>query len=132
MSEDTNKDINLQKRNFLVAYGDTFGNVSEACRITGIARSAFYRWKDEDEKFQKALAEVDPKESFKDFVELAAVKKIKEGDTTMIIFAAKSKLKDRGWIERQEITGADGQNIGAFTVEVITNDSNKNTDKQGL
>lgn len=119
MNNKTNKDINLQKRNFLVAYGDTFGNVAEACRITGIARSAFYRWKEEDKKFQKALEEVDPKESFKDFVELAAVKKIKEGDTAMIIFAAKSKLKDRGWIERQEITGADGDKLNAITVEII-------------
>ena len=119
MNNKTNKDINLQKRNFLVAYGDTFGNVSEACRITGIARSAFYRWKEEDKKFQKALEEVDPKESFKDFVELAAVKKIKEGDTAMIIFAAKSKLKDRGWVERQEITGADGDKLNAITVEII-------------
>ena len=119
MNNKTNQDINLQKRNFLVAYGDTFGNVAEACRITGIARSAFYRWKEEDKKFQKALEEVDPKESFKDFVELAAVKKIKEGDTAMIIFAAKSKLKDRGWIERQEITGADGDKLNAITVEIV-------------
>jgi len=119
MNNKTNKDINLQKRNFLVAYGDTFGNVAEACRITGIARSAFYRWKEEDKKFQKALEEVDPKESFKDFVELEAVKKIKEGDTAMIIFAAKSKLKDRGWIERQEITGADGDKLNAITVEIV-------------
>ena len=132
MSEITNNDINLQKRNFLVAYGDTFGNVSEACKLTNISRTTFYRWKDEDELFANALEEVNPKESFKDFVELKAIKKLNEGDTAMIIFALKSKCKDRGWIERQEITGADGQNIGAFTVEVITNDSNKNTDIKGL
>lgn len=132
MNDITINDISLQKRNFLVAYGDTFGNVSEACRLTNISRNTFYRWQKEDEIFKNAIEEINPKESFKDFVELKAIKKLNEGDTAMIIFALKSKCKDRGWIERQEITGADGQNIGAFTVEVITNDSNKNTDKQGL
>lgn len=111
--------INLLKKNFIVAYGDTFGNVTESCRLTQISRKTFYQWKNNDPEFAAEIENVEPKESFKDFVENAAVKKIKEGDTAMIIFAAKTKLKDRGWVERQEITGADGDKLNAFTVEIV-------------
>lgn len=120
----TKNDKNLPKRNFLVAYGDTFGNITEACRLAKISRNTYYQWKKEDAQFLADLDAIEPKESFKDFVENAAVKKIKEGDTAMIIFAAKTKLKDRGWVERTEITGADGDKLNAFTVEIVNGGAN--------
>ena len=36
---------------------------------------------------------------------------MKEGDTTMIIFYAKTQMKDRGYTERREITGKDGESL---------------------
>ena len=36
---------------------------------------------------------------------------MKEGDTTMIIFYAKTQMKDRGYTERKEITGKDGEDL---------------------
>jgi hypothetical protein len=50
-------------------------------------------------------------------VEDALVEKIKDKDTTAIIFACKTKLKKRGYVERQEITGADGKKV--FEVKIV-------------
>lgn len=49
------------------------------------------------------------RESMKDLAEGEIVKKIQAGETTMIIFYAKTQMKDRGYVERQEYTGKDGE-----------------------
>lgn len=46
-----------------------------------------------------------------DFVETEFLKKIKSGDTTAMIFYLKTKGRQRGYIERHELTGADGGSI---------------------
>ena len=54
------------------------------------------------------------------------LKKMKEGDTTMIIFYAKTQMKDRGYTERKEITSKDGEEL--FKPKEI--DLSKLTDEQ--
>ena len=46
-----------------------------------------------------------------DFVETEFLKKIKSGDTTAMIFYLKTKGRQRGYIERHELTGVDGGSI---------------------
>ena len=48
-----------------------------------------------------------------DFVESKLLQKIKDGDTSAIIFYCKTQLKERGYTERKEITGADGKDLFA-------------------
>ena len=50
---------------------------------------------------------------------------IKDGKTAEMIFYLKSKGKKRGYVERQEITGADGMPTD-FKIEII--DKIKDTD----
>ena len=52
-----------------------------------------------------------------DYAESQLHKQIGEGSTSATIFYLKTKGKSRGYIERQEITGADGDNL--FHVKVI-------------
>ena len=59
------------------------------------------------EKYQTAKdALFDEREGMKDFVEGMMYKRIEAGDTTMIIWFEKTQMKDRGYVERHELTGA--------------------------
>lgn len=89
-----------EKDKFLDVFRDVWGNVTTACQQFGIDRTTFYLWCNTDADF-KAKADA-VKEIRKDFIESALDKKIKEGDTTAIIFAAKTQCKDRGYIEKTE------------------------------
>lgn len=93
--------LTKKKRDFLEAYANKALNVSAACKAVNISRFAFYNWCNNDEEFSRMVEE--EKEAFKDNVQSAGVKKIQEGDTTMIIFYHKTLLKDRGFIEKQEV-----------------------------
>ena len=53
-----------------------------------------------------------------DYAESQLHKQIGEGSTAATIFYLKTKGKKRGYIERQEITGADGM-PNNFKVEII-------------
>lgn len=50
----------------------------------------------------------DERETLKDFAEGKLFQQIDEGNTTAIIFYLKTQAKDRGYVERQEVTGAEG------------------------
>ena len=89
------------KELFLEVFKKTAGNVSQACKAIKINRKTFYDWCKKDKKFKDKIDEIN--ESLIDNVETLAYKKIKEGDTTMLIFFLKTKAKHRGWTEKMEI-----------------------------
>ena len=99
--------IAKQKAEVLVALEKSAGIVATACKAVNISRFTFYDWMKKDAEFAEKVEDI--MEAQKDFVEAQILKKIKEGDSTMTIFYAKTKMKDRGYVERQEITGANGQ-----------------------
>jgi len=51
-------------------------------------------------------------------------KQIGEGNTSATIFYLKTKGKNRGYVERQEITGADGMPTN-FQIEIIDSITDK-------
>jgi len=59
-----------------------------------------------DSDFSEAADDVS--EILLDFAEAKLYDQIKNGNTTAIIFFLKTRGKKRGYVERQEITGADG------------------------
>jgi hypothetical protein len=95
--------MNIKKKATLKAYVNSFGNITQTCQIAGIDRQTFYNWKDSDPKFKKALEDAQPKERFKDFLESKAVSRINKGSDKILLHALKTKAKDRGWSEKQEI-----------------------------
>lgn len=98
-----------EKEALLTALAANSGIVASACRAANVSRMTYYRYYNEDPDFKEKADDV--KELQKDFAESLILKKMKEGDTTMIIFYAKTQMKDRGYVERKEIVGKDGDDL---------------------
>lgn len=90
------------------------GNVSEAARQLGAGRATLYEHMQNDPTLMTILT--DAREALVDSAESALSKLINEGNVAAVIFALKTQGKKRGWVERQEITGADGDGL---TVNVV-------------
>lgn len=96
----TNK-MSKEKQSLLKALSNTSGIIASACKAANISRMTYYRWYDEDPDFREKADDI--KELQKDFAESLILKKMKEGDTTMLIFYAKTQMKDRGYSELKEV-----------------------------
>lgn len=118
--------MELKKRTVVKAYVSSFGNITMTCKAGKISRTTFYQWLKDDQEFKTVIESSEPDEVFVDYAEKALIGKIKKGDTAAIIFALKSKGKHRGYVERQELTGKDGQEIKGFNYIIpATNGSHK-------
>ena len=95
----------------LEALEKTLANVSQACKQVGINRDTYYRWFNEDEKFRKKVESL--QHLVLDFAESSLMRQIKNEVPSSTIFFLKTKGKERGYIERQEIDHTTkGQRLG--------------------
>ena len=108
-----------RKQAMLEALTLSFGVIAHAAKQVGIDRTTHYTWLDDDPEYKAAVADL--KEYKKDFIESKLIKLINDGDTAATIFAAKTQLKDRGYVERSEITGADGGPVemAAIAINIV-------------
>lgn len=93
--------MEAKKAKFIQAFIDNDTNVSKACRASGIPRRTFYTWKENDKEFADLVD--DCEEAITDEIEGLLRERVRELDTTAIIFYLKTKGKKRGYIEKQEI-----------------------------
>ena len=109
--------VNIKKKLMIEALRKSLGIVTDACKEVGIDRTLYYRWLKEDEEFRRKVEELE--DIALDFAESMLLKKIKEGDTTAIIFYMKTKGKKRGYIEKHEV---DSNVAGTLTIvrEIIS------------
>lgn len=115
MEKNMNKSRHIKKESVLKALEKSFGVVTVACKNAEVPRSTFYKWVKEDKEFAKDVKDI--ANIALDFAESQLYKQIGKGNVTSTIFYLKTKGKGRGYVERQEITGADGDNL--FTVKII-------------
>ena len=94
-------EVAKRKDNFLEVYKNNMCIVASSCLKAGISRQTFYEWRREDPDFASKCEEIE--ELQKDMAEASILKQIKEGNTTMTIFYAKTKMRDRGYGEKQDI-----------------------------
>lgn len=95
---------------FIQMFRKTLGNVTITCRNTGIDRKTYYKWIAKYPDFKEECEYIRNEETG-DFCEAALQKRIEAGDTVAIIFTLKTRFKDRGYVERQELTGAEGRDL---------------------
>ena len=115
----TKTDVN--KNAMIQALEKCMGNVTEACKAVGMARTTHYDWMEKDPDYRAAVESVadialDYVESKlmelidgpeKDIMTEAGPVRIKDSPTpSAVIFYLKTKGQRRGYVERQEITGA--------------------------
>ncbi len=100
------KRTTLGKKAMIAALEQTLGIVTDALKISGITRTTHYEWLKEDPEYAAEVNSVG--EMALDFAESHLHKQISEGEVSSTIFFLKTKGKKRGYVERQEITGADG------------------------
>ncbi len=103
------------KEKFLDNFKLSLGNISISCEASGISRQTYYNWLKQDAEFQQTCKDIEERNL--DLAEMKLLNAIREGKTAELLFYLKTKGKKRGYVERQEITGADGQQL--FEVRII-------------
>jgi hypothetical protein len=91
------------------AIEDADGYVSKAASILKCSPRTVYNYRDKFPTVAEAWEAI--REKRHDYVENALHKLIREGNVTAIIFYLKTQAKDRGYVERQELTGAGGDSL---------------------
>ena len=88
------------------AIHDANGLLAPASRILGCSRNTIYNYARKYKTVQQAIDEA--RETTLDFAEQQLMKAVKSGSVPAIMFLLKMVGKSRGYVERQELTGADG------------------------
>ena len=106
----------ILKENLLKNLEKSLGIVTTACKNSKCSRETFYKYCKDDEVFKEKVKDIE--NIALDFAESQLHQQISDGNTSATIFYLKTKGKNRGYIERQEITGADGIPTN-FQIEII-------------
>lgn len=94
------------KEQFLKAIQGSGGYVSLIADRVGCSIPTVYAWKDKEPEIEEAIKREKVRQV--DFAEGKLQSLIKKENPTAIIFYLKTQGKDRGYVERQELTGMDG------------------------
>tara|TARA_R100001440_G_scaffold16711_1_gene28271 strand:- start:17494 stop:17853 length:360 start_codon:yes stop_codon:yes gene_type:complete len=106
------------KKALIEALEKSLGIVTTACKQVGIGRTTFYNYYNDDQEFKHQVDDI--ANMSLDFAESKLLEQIKDNSTAATIFYLKTKGKKRGYVERQEITGADGVPTNV-KIEIIKN-----------
>ena len=104
------------KKKVLEALEKSFGVVTTACKAVSVSRTQFYQWLKDDAEFKKQVDDIN--NIALDMAESQLHKQIINGNTSATIFYLKTKGKNRGYVERQELTGFEGTKL--FDIEIVT------------
>ncbi len=92
--------LKLKQQLFVKSYIDNGGNISKACEDIGIIRMTYYRWLRKP-KFKEMYD--DAIEKHNDLIFQRILKLALASDKDMLKFWAKTQMKHRGFVEKQEI-----------------------------
>lgn len=99
----------------------TCGNIAHIARSLGVNRATIWKRCNQSPTLMQALT--DAREAMIDNAESMLYKKVLEGSTPELLFFLKTQGRNRGYVERQEITGKDGDEVKQrIIVEYVTPD----------
>lgn len=101
--------IAYRKKRLLTALREGRGNITFACTKTGIGRTTYYKYYNNDPDFRQTVWEIEEEDL--DHTESKLQELVDEKEPSAIYFKLKCKGKQRGYIERQDI------GIGTLTNE---------------
>lgn len=107
--------MDVQKKAMIQALEKALGIVTQACKVVGIARQTHYNWLESDDEYKQAVQDLG--DVALDFAESKLHKLIDSGNPAATIFYLKTKGKNRGYVERQEIAVAEKKPLSWFTDE---------------
>ena len=93
---------------------DKKGNIAAVARSLGVSRGTVYNWIDASAGCRQALD--DARETMLDNAESILYEKVLQGSTPELLFFLKTQGKRRGYVEQNEITGANG---GEIKIKVV-------------
>ena len=93
----------------IAALGESHGMIAPAARSLGCSRDTIRRYLAENAEIKQAIEDAD--EEVNDIAELKLLDAIKRGEAWAICFRLKTKAKNRGYVEKAELTGAHGARV---------------------
>lgn len=87
-------------KKFQEACETSAGILTHVAGVFGVTRATVYNWVNSDAEFKKSIN--DARETFGDLIEHKLLEHVNKGDKTILIFLAKTLLKNRGYVERLE------------------------------
>ncbi len=102
------------------ALKDTKGMVYLAAQRLGCEAKTIYNYRD---RYASVRAEMEQQDGMvNDIAEMKLYQAIMDGEQWAVVFRLKTKAKDRGYTERQEVTGKDGGPIEHADVTELTDE----------
>jgi len=105
----------IKNTDIIKALTASSGFIGAAAQKLKISRMTLYSWIKADDELTEAIDSIN--ESLIDFTESKLMKLINEDNPAAIFFHLKCKAKHRGYIERTEVTGADGKDL---TIKLVS------------
>jgi len=112
-------DREKRKAKIIESIKQTQGLLTLAARKAGVTYWTLWDYGRRYPEVRQAIDEA--KESVLDFAEGKLYEQIKDGNIAAIIFFLKTRGKERGFIERSEITGAEGEPL--LNVNVMSDET---------
>lgn len=99
---------NVKKQLFIKAYLENLGSITTTSRQIKIDKSTYYNWRNSDPKFAEYIDNIDVDDFLLGEAKKALLKNIQKGDVASVIFTLKSKGKNEGFTEKQEVSHSGG------------------------
>ena len=110
----SSKNYVYSEESVIEALKSSRGIVSAAARRLGMTRRQLTRRVKDSEKLKEVRD--DARAEFCDLAESKLVELVEAGNVPSVLFELKCLAKDRGYVERAEVTGRDGKDLGEVVI----------------